>query len=225
MGGRGTHAIKLRRRPAASAGLGSSGHSPGGPYAGPSTRVRSIEACNSPPQGSAARRAQKNRCMISAFAKNFAWRTALMLRICANRPSADSRIALFRCRAWPSAASFTACGLALPPVAFITWPTNQPSMVGFAFACSTLSGLAAMICVDGRSRSRRCRSPASCRALSTIARGSPPSLQTISNRSLAILPEIVPSPMRSMMAPSCSAETGRVGDRLCLPCSGGRTAR
>src|SRR5215203_4331271 len=38
--------------------------------------------------------------------------------------------------------SFTACGLALPPVAFMTWPTNQPRSVGFAFACSTLSGFA-----------------------------------------------------------------------------------
>src|SRR5947209_14458338 len=41
--------------------------------------------------------------------------------------------------------TFTACGLALPPVAFITCPTNQPSMVGFCFAWATLSGLAAMI--------------------------------------------------------------------------------
>src|SRR6185312_11380786 len=40
--------------------------------------------------------------------------------------------------------SLTACGLALPPVAFITWPTNQPAMVGLALACSTLSGLAAI---------------------------------------------------------------------------------
>ena len=40
--------------------------------------------------------------------------------------------------------SLTACGLALPPVAFITWPTNQPAMVGLARACSALSGLAAI---------------------------------------------------------------------------------
>jgi hypothetical protein len=38
----------------------------------------------------------------------------------------------------------TACGLALPPVAFITWPTNQPASLGLALACSTLSGLAAI---------------------------------------------------------------------------------
>src|ERR1041384_3709667 len=40
--------------------------------------------------------------------------------------------------------SLTACGLALPPVAFITWPTNQPASAGLALACSALSGLAAM---------------------------------------------------------------------------------
>src|SRR5690606_2972728 len=32
--------------------------------------------------------------------------------------------------------SLTAWGLALPPVAFITWPTNQPASVGLALACS-----------------------------------------------------------------------------------------
>ena len=41
--------------------------------------------------------------------------------------------------------SLTAAGLALPPVDFMTWPTNQPSIDGLSFACSTLSGLAAMI--------------------------------------------------------------------------------
>ena len=40
--------------------------------------------------------------------------------------------------------SLTACGLALPPVDFITCPTNQPSMPGLAFACRALSKLAAM---------------------------------------------------------------------------------
>ena len=41
--------------------------------------------------------------------------------------------------------SLTACGLALPPDCFITWPTNQPASCGLAFACATLSGLAAMM--------------------------------------------------------------------------------
>ena len=41
--------------------------------------------------------------------------------------------------------SLTACGFALPPEAFITWPTNQPSSFGLALACATLSGLAAMM--------------------------------------------------------------------------------
>jgi hypothetical protein len=29
--------------------------------------------------------------------------------------------------------SLTACGFALPPDDFITWPTNQPSNAGLAF--------------------------------------------------------------------------------------------
>src|SRR6185437_9309117 len=41
--------------------------------------------------------------------------------------------------------SLTACGLALPPEAFITCPTNQPMAFGLLLACSTLSGLAATI--------------------------------------------------------------------------------
>jgi len=41
--------------------------------------------------------------------------------------------------------SLTACGLAFPPVCFITWPTNQPSRFGLAFTCSTLSALPAMM--------------------------------------------------------------------------------
>src|ERR1700682_1856870 len=36
--------------------------------------------------------------------------------------------------------SLTACGLALPPDAFITWPTNQPIAFGFDLASATLSG-------------------------------------------------------------------------------------
>ena len=103
--------------------------------------------------------------------------------------------------------SFTACGLALPPEAFITWPTNQPSAFGFVFASATLSGFLAMISSTTFSIapvSVTCFMPRA----STIARGSPPSLQTISNRSLAILPEMTPSPIRSRIAPSCAAETG-----------------
>ena len=39
-------------------------------------------------------------------------------------------------------------------------------------------------------------------------RGSPPSVQTISKTSLAILPEMVPSAIRSRIAPSCASLTG-----------------
>ena len=44
--------------------------------------------------------------------------------------------------------SLTACGLALPPDAFITWPTNQPIAFGLVLASATLSGFLAMIVVD-----------------------------------------------------------------------------
>src|SRR5690606_36438127 len=83
--------------------------------------------------------------------------------------------------------SLTACGLAFPPVAFMTWPTNQPTAWGLALACSTLSGLAAITLSTAASMapvSVTCLRP----RFSTISAGSPPSLQTISNTSLAILP-------------------------------------
>jgi hypothetical protein len=51
----------------------------------------------------------------------------------------------------------TACGLALPPDAFITWPTNQPSSFGLAFACATLSGLAGDDLVDHLLDRAECR--------------------------------------------------------------------
>src|SRR5262249_9070334 len=50
--------------------------------------------------------------------------------------------------------------------------------------------------------------------VSTIACGSPPSTQQISNKSLAILPEIVPAEIRSRIAPSCHAATGEAAMSL-----------
>src|SRR5258705_11413509 len=103
--------------------------------------------------------------------------------------------------------SFTTCGLALPPDDFMTWPTNQPSACGLAFACATLSGLTAMISSTTFSMAERSVTCFMPRASDT-SRGAPPSVQTISNRSFAILPEIVPSPIRSTIAASCAADTG-----------------
>ena len=45
--------------------------------------------------------------------------------------------------------SLTACGLALPPLAFITWPTNQPSSVGFGLRLLDLVGIGGDDLVDG----------------------------------------------------------------------------
>ena len=44
--------------------------------------------------------------------------------------------------------SFTACGLALPPDAFITCPTNQPIAFGLAFASRDLVGIVGDDLVD-----------------------------------------------------------------------------
>src|SRR5208282_322918 len=74
--------------------------------------------------------------------------------------------------------SLTACGLALPPEAFITWPTNQPIAFGFVLAAPTLSGFLPMMSSTSFSiaeKSVTCFNP----LVSTIARGSPPSFQTI----------------------------------------------
>ncbi len=45
--------------------------------------------------------------------------------------------------------SFTAFGLALPPVAFITWPTNQPASFGLALGLFDLVGVGGDDLVDG----------------------------------------------------------------------------
>jgi len=64
------------------------------------------------------------------------------------------------------------------------------------------------------------RSSASCRAFSTIARRIAAFVShTISNRSLAILPEIVPSPIRSTIEASWLGGDGRSGNVLRFPCS------
>ena len=72
-------------------------------------------------------------------------------------------------------ASLTACGLALPPVDFITCPTNQPNMPGFILTCSALSGLAAITASTALSiapASVTWRKPCA----STSARGSAPTI-------------------------------------------------
>ena len=55
------------------------------------------------------------------------------------------RAARVRARVSFSGVSLTACGLALPPDAFITWPTNQPIAFGLVLASATLSGFLAMM--------------------------------------------------------------------------------
>ena len=115
--------------------------------------------------------------------------------------------------------ALTACGLALPPVAFITWPTNQPTSVGLALSLRDLVGVGGDDLVDGLLDGAGVGDLLHAAASRRSRRGSPPSLQTISNRSLAILPEIVPSSIRSMMPPSWPAMTGRLVDRPCRPCS------
>ena len=80
----------------------------------------------------------------------------------------------------------------------MTWPTNQPSMAGLAFTASTLSGLAAITASTAVSMapvSVTCvESRASRRYVGGVAA---PRSQTISNTSLAILPEMAFEAMRS----------------------------
>ena len=149
-----------------------------------------------------------------SFRRRFGERGEFAADSCAR--GAATNVAL-RCRCASCRRSLTACGLALPPDAFITWPTNQPIAFGLVLASPTLSGFLATMSSTSFSiaeTSVTCFKPRS----STIARGSPPSLQTISNTSLAILPEIVPSAMRSRMAPSCAAAHRRRRRCPCLPC-------
>ena len=84
-------------------------------------------------------------------------------------------------------------------LAFITWPTNQPMVFGFSFTCSTCFGLAAMM-----SSTIFSMAPVSVTCLrprfSTMSAGSPVSSPSKirAKTSLAILPEMVPSLMRSI---------------------------
>src|ERR1700728_1059624 len=59
--------------------------------------------------------------------------TVVRRRPAAPRHGTQVPILLFR-------RSLTACGLALPADAFITWPTNQPIAFGLVLASATLSG-------------------------------------------------------------------------------------
>ncbi len=175
---------------------------------------RSAKLCESVPTDSRAR--LRRASSASAFGTErrrrardfrFRFRVSGPLRSAFGDATRRRASLVLRARASSCSRSLTACGLALPPDDFITWPTNQPIAFGFALASATLSGLLAMMSSTTFSiapRSVTCFMPRA----STIARGSPPSAQTISNRSLAILPEIVPSAIRSRMAPSCAAETG-----------------
>ena len=53
--------------------------------------------------------------------------------------------------------SLTACGLALPPVAFITWPTNQPSACRLRLRLRDLVGIGGDDLVDGLLDRAECR--------------------------------------------------------------------
>jgi hypothetical protein len=86
------------------------------------------------------RRAASSRAKISVPFRHMRKAT----RGFASRRSA----AVYRCRHAPiffRKSSLTVCGLALPPDAFITWPTNQPIAFGFVLASASLSGFLATI--------------------------------------------------------------------------------
>src|SRR5690606_13062757 len=98
--------------------------------------------------------------------------------------------------------SLTCCGFALPRDAFMTCPTRKPSTCVLPPRyCSTWSGNASTTVSTSASiaaRSVICVSP----RLSMIPATVPPSFQSASKTSFAILPEIVPSSIRSRSAAS-----------------------
>ncbi len=113
-----------------------------------------------------------------------------------------------RCRVWTSADRSRPADWPCRRMTSSPGRRTSRSSAGLAFACATLSGLAAMMSSTTFSiapRSVTCFMPRA----STSARGSPPSCQTISNRSFAILPEMVPSPIRSTMAAELSGRHRR----------------
>src|SRR5687768_5851633 len=89
--------------------------------------------------------------------------------------------------------SLTICGLALPAIAFITWPTKKPNNASLpALYCSTLSALPASTSSTAASiapLSEVCLRPRA----STMSPAPSPVSSMISNTCLARLPEMVPS--------------------------------
>ncbi len=72
--------------------------------------------------------------------------------------------------------SLTACGLALPPDDFITWPTNQPEAAGLAFACVDLVGIGGDDVVDHLSIALQVGDLLHAARSTSVRAGSPPSL-------------------------------------------------
>src|SRR5436309_8232412 len=104
--------------------------------------------------------------------------------------------------------SWTSCGFALPPVAFITWPTNQPSRAALPPRyCSTCFGFAAMISRPTAaifSGSLICSKPLP----ATISLAARPVENISARMSFPILPERVPLATSANNSASRSGETG-----------------
>ena len=118
--------------------------------------------------------------------------------------------------------SFTACGLALPPDNFITWPTNQPIIAGFILRLLCLLGIALQDGDDELSISEMSLTCFIPRA-STVTLGSPPSTQVISNRVLCDFARNGAGGDQIEDAPSCAADIGELA--ISLPALFNRPAR
>ena len=109
--------------------------------------------------------------------------------------------------------SLTACGFALPPDAFITWPTNQPSIAGLALACSDLVGIGGDDVVDqllDRAGVGDLLHAARLDDGARVAALGPHDLEQV----LGDLARDGAFAIRSRMAPSCAAETGEAAISL-----------
>src|SRR6478672_662385 len=104
--------------------------------------------------------------------------------------------------------SLTTCGLALPAIAFIAWPTKKPNSACLPpLYSTTLSALSARILSIASSIapvSLVCFKP----RLSTIARAPSPLSSMISNTCLAMVPLIVPSATRPSSSAAAAGVTG-----------------
>ena len=106
-------------------------------------------------------------------------------------------------------------GLALPPLAFITWPTRKPNVCFLpARYCATVSSLRSMTSRDDRRAARLRQNSAQALRSRTMSSADRPESYIFANTSLAIELLIVPLSMSAIRPASAAGCDRHIGDLL-----------